>query len=105
MNLIPKALEVLLVENQKEKEISQESIEKILSILSVILVDIKKIKQPDELLEIKDVCKIIKFEHDWVYRHIKLGLFPAPTKINTASRWYRSEIDAWLESRRSYRVN
>ncbi|WP_051396120.1 AlpA family phage regulatory protein [Ignatzschineria larvae DSM 13226] len=99
------AIQDLIKSEQQKEQANNESMEKILSTLSAISIEIKKIKQPDELLEIKDVCEIIKFKHDWVYRNIRLGLFPAPIKINTASRWYRSEIDQWLESQKSYRVN
>lgn len=95
----------LLDEELERKQIKDEKLEQILASLSTISADIKSIKQPDELLDIKDVSEIIKFSTDWIYRHIRLGLFPAPIKINTASRWYRSEIDAWLELHKSYRVN
>lgn len=105
MRVLPEALKILLNEDAIRAEQGTEKTNRILSLLESISTDVKLIKQPEELLEIKDVCRIVKFSHDWVYKKIREGDFPPPTKISTSSRWYRSEIDQWMESQKSYRVN
>ena len=32
-----------------------------------------------------------------IYRHIKSGDFPAPTKIGSKSRWHVKTLEAWVE--------
>lgn len=99
-SVIPYALELILKEESSKHSHSNESLERIIKQLTLIAEDIKTIKQPEELLSIEHVCEIIKFSHDWVYRQIREGGFPKPIKINTSSRWYRSEIDAWLDKQK-----
>lgn len=33
-----------------------------------------------------------------IYAGIKAGTFPAPAKYGVASRWFESEIDAWIQA-------
>ena len=98
-------IQEILKKEQAKRMDESDKMKEIISSLHSISRDIKKIKQPEELLEIKDVVKIVKFHRDWIYRNIRKGEFPPPVKINSASRWYRSDIDAWLESQKAYRVN
>ncbi|WP_281413612.1 helix-turn-helix transcriptional regulator [Microvirga antarctica] len=34
----------------------------------------------------------------WFYKLMKDGKFPKPIKLGRASRWYRSEVETWLEN-------
>ena len=52
---------------------------------------------PDEaLVDIETVTNLIAMRRTWLYDEIKAGLFPAPLKIGTASRWRLGDVRAWL---------
>ncbi|MEM7885527.1 AlpA family phage regulatory protein [Morganella morganii] len=35
----------------------------------------------------------------WFYKLIQEGRFPKPIKFGSSSRWFRSEVNAWLQER------
>ncbi|TRC57198.1 helix-turn-helix domain-containing protein, partial [Mannheimia haemolytica] len=38
-------------------------------------------------LNVKDVCEMLQLNRSTIYRQIKQGIFPKPTKIGKSSRW------------------
>jgi len=57
-----------------------------------------------ELFDIDDVCARIKVSRATVYRWVKTGNFPAPTKLNGASqqsaaRWSEQALRGWIEKK------
>ncbi|HDL5578991.1 TPA: helix-turn-helix domain-containing protein [Mannheimia haemolytica] len=48
-------------------------------------------------LNVKDVCEMLQLNRSTIYRHIKQGIFPKPTKIGKSSRWKFADIKAFLE--------
>lgn len=57
-----------------------------------------------DLITIDEVCKIAKVSKPTVYRRVKLGTFPKPTKVartagrgpKKVNRWERGEVMGWL---------
>lgn len=35
----------------------------------------------------------------WFYKLISNGLFPKPVKLGRSSRWFRSEVEHWMQQR------
>jgi len=52
----------------------------------------------EKLLNIKEVCEIVKLKKSTIYSYIKQNKFPKPKKIGRRlSRWKLSEIRRWIE--------
>lgn len=55
-----------------------------------------------DLIDIHEVCEMAKISKPTVYRRVKAGTFPKPTKVKTSqgtkkvNRWERGEIMGWL---------
>ena len=49
---------------------------------------------PETLLTIEEVCRTLAISSATVFRYVKAGTLPAPTKIGSATRWKRSSTDA-----------
>lgn len=58
----------------------------------------EKNDDPDGLMTIKDIEKMIGFNADWIYKRISRNQFPKPIKIGRSSRWKRSTIIEWNKS-------
>ncbi len=54
--------------------------------------------QPDRLLRLSDVVKLLSLSSATVYRQVAAGAFPAPVKIAGASRWRASEVARFIET-------
>lgn len=35
----------------------------------------------------------------WFYKLIQDGTFPKPIKLGRSSRWFKSEVEAWMQQR------
>lgn len=53
----------------------------------------------DALIRLPEVEVLSGLKRSQIYDDIGEGLFPAPTKIGTASRWSRREVQAWIRDR------
>ena len=56
--------------------------------------------EPDSLLRIEEVEKMIAFTRKWIYVKMKEGHFPKPIKLVHSSRWKLSDIQSWIESQK-----
>lgn len=56
-------------------------------------------------LTARDVCEMLQLNRSTIYRQIKQGIFPKPTKIGNSSRWKFSEIKAFLDQTHSQEKN
>jgi prophage regulatory protein len=56
---------------------------------------------PDRLLRISEVMQIVPLTRATIYRAIRAGRFPRPTKLLgvRASAWSESEIASWVAAR------
>lgn len=53
----------------------------------------------DDLLTIKDVCRLTALSRSTIYVLVKKKLFPAPLTVGHRSiRWEPKEIEKWIES-------
>ncbi|EXI61979.1 hypothetical protein MHD_00865 [Mannheimia granulomatis] len=48
-------------------------------------------------LSVRDVCEMLQLNRSTIYRQVKQGIFPQPTKIGKSSRWKFAEIKAFLD--------
>lgn len=54
---------------------------------------------PPALFTFEQLRHYVALNRSRIYPLIREGQFPAPIKIGKSSRWLRSQIDAWIESR------
>lgn len=58
----------------------------------------------DRLLKVSEVARMVGMGVSTIYQHVAAGTFPKPLKLGPqASRWLRSEVQAWVEKRVSER--
>lgn len=55
--------------------------------------------ETERLVSLQEVEKITGFRSSFLYSEIKNGNFPKPIKINTRSRWVKSQIDNWVRQK------
>ncbi|WP_336220531.1 helix-turn-helix transcriptional regulator [Citrobacter amalonaticus] len=53
----------------------------------------------DQLVDMKFLTAFIGTSDKFIYKLIRDGKFPKQIKIGSASRWLKSEIEAWLLAR------
>ncbi|MEY0321202.1 helix-turn-helix transcriptional regulator [Providencia stuartii] len=53
----------------------------------------------DQLVDIKFITEFTGLTDKWFYKLIKEGEFPKPIKLGRSSRWFKSEIEQWLENK------
>lgn len=53
----------------------------------------------DQLVDMRFITKLTGLTDKWFYKLIKDGLFPRPIKLGRSSRWFESEVEAWLQQR------
>lgn len=53
----------------------------------------------DRLIDKKTVCFLLSRSPASLYRDIKRGAFPAPTKIGGSSRWKLSDVNKIIDGR------
>lgn len=53
----------------------------------------------EPLVDMKFITKLTGLTDKWFYKLIQDGQFPKPIKFGSSSRWFRSEVDAWLQER------
>ncbi|CAM7588776.1 helix-turn-helix transcriptional regulator [Morganella morganii] len=53
----------------------------------------------EPLVDMKFITKFTGLTDKWFYKLIQDGQFPKPIKFGSSSRWFRSEVDAWLQER------
>ncbi|EJD6498785.1 AlpA family transcriptional regulator [Providencia rettgeri] len=53
----------------------------------------------DQLVDIKFITEFTGLTDKWFYKLIKEGEFPRPIKLGRSSRWFKSEIEQWLENK------
>jgi predicted DNA-binding transcriptional regulator AlpA len=53
----------------------------------------------DQMVDMKFITAFTGLTDKWFYRLIKEKKFPKPIKLGRASRWFKSEVEKWLEER------
>ena len=53
----------------------------------------------DSLIDMAYITKHTKMTDKWFYKLIQDGRFPKPIKLGRCSRWYKSEVESWMQQR------
>lgn len=61
--------------------------------------DIHQFSAEDPLIDMAFITTFTGMTDKWFYKLIQDGTFPKPIKLGRSSRWFKSEIDAWMQQR------
>ena len=59
--------------------------------------------QKNELLTCDEVLDLLKCARSTLYVLMETQGFPRPIKFGTANRWFKTEVDAWLDRQAAVR--
>ncbi|WP_320910425.1 AlpA family transcriptional regulator [Citrobacter farmeri] len=57
------------------------------------------LRAEDPLIDMMFITTYTGMTDKWFYKLISDGLFPKPVKLGRSSRWFRSEVEAWMQQR------
>lgn len=66
--------------------------------------------QPDELIRLPEVKRLVGLSRTTIYRRVKDKTFPQPVPLSESEArgapigWSRAEVTAWVEKRKNARV-
>lgn len=55
----------------------------------------------EALYTLEKVSEITSFSKSYLYSLIQKEKFPKPKKYGRTSRWFRSDVDAWLKNQKT----
>lgn len=61
--------------------------------------DIHQLSAEDPLIDMAFITTFTGMTDKWFYKLIQDGTFPKPIKLGRSSRWFKSEVDAWMQQR------
>lgn len=93
-NLIRVELDDASKQKIESIEVTAQNIERLVEIVS------GNNYEPDSLMKIEEVEKMISFTRKWIYAKMKVGLFPKPIKLMNASRWKLKDVQDWINSQK-----
>lgn len=53
----------------------------------------------DQLVDMSFITTYTKMTDKWFYKLIQDGAFPKPIKLGRSSRWFKSEVETWMQQR------
>lgn len=53
----------------------------------------------DPLIDMAFITTCTGMSDKWFYQLISEGKFPKPIKLGRSSRWYRSDVEFWMQQR------
>ncbi|WP_272519925.1 helix-turn-helix transcriptional regulator [Providencia sp. PROV223] len=53
----------------------------------------------DQCVDMKFITRLTGLTDKWFYKLIQDGEFPKPIKLGRSSRWLKSEVEDWLQTR------
>ncbi|HDM8383941.1 TPA: AlpA family transcriptional regulator [Yersinia enterocolitica] len=53
----------------------------------------------DPLIDMTFITTFTGMTDKWFYKLIKDGDFPKPIKLGRSSRWFKSEVEIWMQQR------
>ncbi|HIE0659591.1 TPA: helix-turn-helix transcriptional regulator [Providencia rettgeri] len=53
----------------------------------------------DQFVDMKFMTQLTGLTDKWFYKLIQDGEFPKPIKLGRSSRWLKSEVEQWLQTR------
>ncbi len=57
------------------------------------------LRADDPLIDMSFITSFTGMTDKWFYQLISDGHFPKPIKLGRSSRWYRSEVEQWMQQR------
>ena len=57
------------------------------------------LRADDPLIDMNYITSFTGMTDKWFYRLISEGYFPKPIKLGRSSRWYKSEVEQWMQQR------
>ncbi|OSK09218.1 putative regulatory protein [Escherichia coli FVEC1465] len=73
--------------------------EDILTMLTTTSHDSVLLRADDPLIDMNYITSFTGMTDKWFYRLISEGHFPKPIKLGRSSRWYKSEVEQWMQQR------
>ncbi|HGY4720967.1 TPA: helix-turn-helix transcriptional regulator [Citrobacter amalonaticus] len=61
--------------------------------------DIHPFSKDDLLIDMAFITTYTGMTDKWFYKLIQDGIFPKPIKLGRSSRWFKSEVEAWMRER------
>lgn len=55
------------------------------------------LRAEDPLIDMAFITTYTGMTDKWFYKLIKDGEFPKPIKLGRSSRWYKSEVQSWMQ--------
>lgn len=53
----------------------------------------------DQLVDMAFITTYTNCSDKWFYKLIQDGAFPKPIKLGRSSRWFKSEVEIWMQQR------
>ncbi|WP_323093963.1 helix-turn-helix transcriptional regulator [Klebsiella quasipneumoniae] len=53
----------------------------------------------DPLIDMTFITTYTGMTNKWFYKLIQDGEFPKPIKLGRSSRWFKSEVESWMQQR------
>lgn len=53
----------------------------------------------DQMVDMKFITAFTGLTDKWFYQLMKNGEFPKPVKLGRASRWFKSEVENWVQAK------
>ncbi len=57
------------------------------------------LRDDDPLIDMSFITRFTGMTDKWFYQLISEGHFPKPIKLGRSSRWYKSEVEQWMQQR------
>lgn len=85
----------------RKKHVGKKTIFHVLSrLVSFRIFKSMKEKNPQQLLRLPDVLKLVPIARSVLYGMVKEGTFPRPVKLGRRSvAWRRDDVQNWIDSR------
>ncbi|WP_329911905.1 AlpA family transcriptional regulator [Serratia quinivorans] len=61
--------------------------------------DTHQFSTEDPLIDMTFITSFTGMTDKWFYKLILEGAFPKPIKFGRSSRWFKSEVEAWVQQR------
>ncbi|HEJ7885180.1 TPA: AlpA family transcriptional regulator [Serratia liquefaciens] len=61
--------------------------------------DTRQFSAEDPLINMTFITAFTGMTDKWFYKLIQDGAFPKPIKLGRSSRWFKSEVEIWMQQR------
>ncbi|HGI5212762.1 TPA: helix-turn-helix transcriptional regulator [Providencia alcalifaciens] len=57
------------------------------------------LSENNPLIDMTFITQYTGMTDKWFYKLIQEGVFPKPIKLGRSSRWFKSEVEVWMQNR------